>query len=59
MDWSCVDYLWIIVKFLFAIWDTVILMAPIQGASEEMLNFFKCVLMKKQTHPQLGWSDDE
>ncbi len=41
MDWSCVDYLWIIVKFLFAIWDTVILMASatfLQMCSNEETN---------------------
>ncbi len=33
MDWSCVDYFWIIVMFLSAVW-TLILTAPIRGATD-------------------------
>ncbi len=51
MDWSHVDYLWINVMFLSAIW-TLILTAPIhcRGSIWEqvMLNFSKSVLMKNE-----------
>ncbi len=51
MYWSRVDYLWIIVTFLSAVW-TLILTAPIHcggsgWASDVMLNFSKSVPMKK------------
>ncbi len=49
MDWSHMDYLWIIVMFLSAVW-TPILMAPIhcKGSISEqvMLNFSKPVYRK-------------
>ncbi len=49
-DWSGVDYLWIIVMFLSAVW-TLILMAPINcRGSTQMLNSSKSFQMKKQTH---------
>ncbi len=46
---SHVDYLWISMMFLSAVW-TLILMAPIHWwrSSDVMLNFFKSVLMKKK-----------
>ncbi len=50
MDWSGVNYLWIIVMFLSAVW-TLILTAPIHCIGEKvmlvMLNFSKSVPMKK------------
>ncbi len=54
-DWSGVDYLCIIVRFVSADW-TLILTAPIhcrgihRWASDVMLNYSKFVQMKKQTH---------
>ncbi len=64
MDWSCVDYLWIILMFLSAVW-THILTAPIQlqiinwWASDLMLHFSKSVPIKKQTHLHLGWPEGD
>ncbi len=56
MDWSGVDYLWIIVMFLSAVW-TLILTAPIhcRGSTGEkvMQCYISPNLMKKQTH--LSW----
>ncbi len=53
MDWSGVDYLWIIVMFLSAVW-TLILTAPIHCrgsiAEQEMEYYISPNLMKKQTH---------
>ncbi len=53
---------WIIVIFLSAVW-TLILTAPIHCrwsiGEQEMLNFYKSVLMKKQTHLHLGWREGE
>ncbi len=53
---------WIIVMFLSAVW-TLILTAPIhcRGSIGEqvILNFSKSVLMKKQTHLQLGLSVEQ
>ncbi len=53
MDWHHVDYLWIIVMFLWAVW-ALILTAPIQRihwwAKDVILNFSK----KKQTYLHLG-----
>ncbi len=58
MDWSGVDYLWIIVMLLSAVW-TLILTAPIHCrgfiAEQVMLvKFSKSVPVKKQTHLYLG-----
>ncbi len=62
MDWSGVDYLWIIVMFLSAVW-TLILTAPIHCrasiAETLMQRHISSNLMKKQTHPDLGWSEGE
>ncbi len=65
MDWSGVDYLWIIVMFLSAVW-TLNLTAPIHSlqrihcwVSDGMLYFSKSVLMKKQTHLHLEWPEGE
>ncbi len=62
MDWSGVDYLWIIVMFLSAVW-TLILTAPIHCrayiAEQVMQCYISPNLMKKQTHPNLGWPDSE
>ncbi len=74
MDWRNVDYLWIIVMFLSALW-TLILTAPIHcrgsiwWASDIMLNKYKSVPMQKQTDQQkekrkrkknnLGWLEDK
>ncbi len=53
MDWSGVDYLWIIVMFLSAVW-TLILTAPIHCrgsiAEQVMQCYISPNLMKKQTH---------
>ncbi len=52
MDWTHVDFLWIVVMFLSAVW-TLILAAPIHysGSTGEQfnvkLNFSKSVNMKK------------
>ncbi len=57
MAWSGVDYLWIIVMFLSAVW-TLILTAPIHCrasiAETLMQRHISPNLMKKQTHPNLG-----
>ncbi len=51
MDWSGVDYLWIIVMFLSAVW-TLILMAPIHCRASIAETLMQCYispnLMKKQ-----------
>ncbi len=58
MDWSGVDYLWIIVMFLSAVW-TLILTAPIHCRGSIGEQVMQCYispnLMKKQTYLQLGW----
>ncbi len=58
MDWSGVDYLWIIVMFLSAVW-TLILTAPIHCRGSTAEQVMECYispnLMKKQTHPNLAW----
>ncbi len=36
MDWSHVDFLWIIVMFLSAVW-TLILTAPIHSIGEQIM----------------------
>ncbi len=51
MDWTHVDFLWIVVMFLSAVW-TLILAAPIHSKStgeqfNVKLNFSKSVNMKK------------
>ncbi len=51
MDWTHVDFLWIVVMFLSAVW-TLILVAPIHSGStgeqfNVKLNFSKSVNMKK------------
>ncbi len=60
MDWSGVDYLWIIVMCLSAVW-TLILTAPIhcRASIAETLTqrHISTNLMKKQTHPDLGWPE--
>ncbi len=59
MDWSGVDYLWIIVMFLSAVL-TLILMAPIHCRASIAEHFYISPnLMKKQTHQHLGWPADE
>ncbi len=62
MDWSGVDYLWIIVMFLSAVW-TLILTAPIHcraSIAETLMQWhISTNLMKKQTHLHLGWPEDE
>ncbi len=62
MDWSGVDYLWIIVMFLSAVW-TLILTAPIHCrgsiAEEVMECYIYPNLMKKHTHLHLGWPEGE
>ncbi len=62
MDWSGVDYLWIIVMFLSAVW-TLILTAPIHCrgsiAEQVMQCYISTNLMKKQTNLHLGWPEDE
>ncbi len=61
MDWSGVDYLWIIVMFLSAVW-TLILTAPIHCRASIAETVMQCYispnLMKKQTHLHLGWPKD-
>ncbi len=56
------DYLWIIVMFLSAVW-TLILTAPIHCrasiAETLMQRHISPDLMKKQTHPRLGWTEGE
>ncbi len=49
MDWSGVDYLWIIVMFLSAVW-TLILMAPIHHwwASDGMLQFSSSLIKSEE-----------
>ncbi len=64
MDWSGVDYLWIIVMFLSAVWTrsdgTHSLQRIHWWASDVMLNFSRSVLMKKQTlQLHLRWPNDE
>ncbi len=60
MDWSGVDYLWIIVMFLSAVW-TLILTAPIhcRASIDETLmqRHISPNLMKKQTPLHLGWPE--
>ncbi len=62
MDWSGVDYLWIIEIFLSAVW-TLILTAPIHCrgsiAEQVMQCYISPNLMKKQTHLHLGWPEGE
>ncbi len=62
MDWSGVDYLWIIVMFLSAVW-TLILTAPIhyRASIGEILlqRHISPNLMKKQTHLHLWCSEGE
>ncbi len=62
LDWSGVDYLWIIVMFLSAVW-TLILTAPIHCwgsiVEQAMKWHISPNLMKKQTHLHLGWTEGE
>ncbi len=53
--WTGVDYLWIIVMFLSAVW-TLTLTAPIHCTSEQVIS---TNLMKKQTHLHLRWPERE
>ncbi len=59
MDWSGVDYLWIIVMFLSAVW-TLILTAPIHCRASIAETVMQCYispnLMKKQTHFWVNYS---
>ncbi len=56
------EYLWIIMIFLSAVW-TLILTAPIHCRASigetVMLHFSKSVPIKKQTHLHLVWPEDE
>ncbi len=56
------DYLWIIVMFLSAVW-TLILTAPIHCRASIGEQVMQCYispnLMKKQTHLHLGWTESE
>ncbi len=56
------DYLWIIVMFLSAVW-TLILTAPIHcraSIAETLMQYYISTnLMKKQTHLHLGWPEGE
>ncbi len=60
--WTGVDYLWIIVMFLSAVW-TLILTAPIHCRASIAETLMQCYispnLMKKQTHLHLGWPEGE
>ncbi len=58
MDWSGVDYLWIIVMFLSAVW-TLILTAPIhcRGSIAEQVK--ECYISPNLTHLHLGWPEGE
>ncbi len=62
MYWSGVDYLWIIVMFLSAVW-TLILTAPIHCrwsiAEQVMECYISPNLMKKTTHLYLGLPEGE
>ncbi len=61
VDWSGVDYMWIIVMFyqLFGL----ILTAPIHCRASIAEQVMQCYispnLMNKQTHPNLGWPEGE
>ncbi len=65
MEWSRVDYLWIVVIVVFISRldshsdGTHSLQRMHWWASDVMLNFSKSVLMKKQTHLHLGWREVE
>ncbi len=50
MDWTGVDYLWIIVMFLSMVW-TLILMAPIhfRGSIDEQVMSI-CQICSEETH---------
>ncbi len=56
------DYLCIIVMYLSAVW-TLILTAPIHCRASIAETVMQCYispnLMKKQTHPNLGWPEGE
>ncbi len=57
MHWSRLDYLWIIVMILSAVW-TLTLTAPIHcrgSIDEQVIQTSKSVPMKKQTHLHLEW----
>ncbi len=59
MDWSHVDYLWIIVMFLSAVW-TLILMAPIH-IGEQMIALLQ-ICSDEETNSSslhLGWPESE
>ncbi len=59
---SGVDYLWIIVMFLSAVW-TLILTAPIHCRGSICEQVMECYispnLIKKQAHLHLGWPESE
>ncbi len=61
MDWSGVDYLWIIGMFLSAVW-TLILTAPIHCRASIGEQVMQCYispnLMTKQTNLHLGWPEN-
>ncbi len=60
--WTGVDYLWIIVMFLSAVW-TLILTAPIHCRASIAEQVMQCYispnLMKKQTRLHPGWLERE
>ncbi len=62
MDWSGVDYLWMIVMFLSAVW-TLILTAPIHCRGSTGEQVMECYISpnlfwwKKQTHLHPGWPE--
>ncbi len=58
MDWSGVDYCDFFISCLDSYSDGTHSLQRIQlWESDAMLHFFKSILMKKQTHLQLGWPD--
>ncbi len=63
MDWSGVDYLWIIVMFLLAVWThfdgTHSLQRIHWWASDVMLNLSKSVLMQEKTNVHQWWPEGE
>ncbi len=59
MDRSHVDYLWIIVMVLSAVW-ILILTAPIHCRGcigEQVMYIYQCVTIQKQTCLHLGWPE--
>ncbi len=64
MDWSGMDYLWIIVMFLSAVW-ALNLTAPVLFIEDLLVSkqcnatFLQSIMMKKQAHLHLWWSEGE